>query len=59
MGKFTCGLLFLMHSVLLSSLLNFNFCYNNTFKQFIFGSNYLVCFCLHEHVLFGECFFKF
>lgn len=41
MGKFTGGLSFLMHNVLLSCLLNFNFCYNNTFKQFIFGSNYL------------------
>lgn len=43
MGKFTGGLSFLMHNVLLSCLLNFNFyyMYNNTFKQFIFGSNYL------------------
>lgn len=41
MGKFTGGLSSLMHNVLLSCLLNFNFGYNNTFKQFIFGSNYL------------------
>lgn len=50
MGKFIGGLSFLMYIVLLSCLLNFNFCYNDTFKQFIFGFDYLVCFCLNEHV---------